>query len=448
MDAGHFVSAQQRLQALYLAESGMAWELEKLVHGLEPPEETPASGQSKSFAEIPSLSEEPSFGFSSLIDSGPPWPKLRMGPGLPEPTVSLKRDKAFWEIRSTGFFRQESVTVVARFGEALDELLFGPALTLENDLPFEMPSAEKIEGSVRLKTKAETDDNSSPWNETLQLAGRLNSFAEKAYGTAAEDLRADLNREGGAAGNGFFTEGRPPDFEKNPIQVFTFGDVEIIGGSFEPLVLQGPGRISARGDIRLRGNVVLNDISLSAGRDIVLEDSIFSQNLSLFAERNLLISDRCSLLVQGLAGGSLRVRGSAAFHSRSLLMSVGRLGDAETKPSEAGSAPYTLTMEGLSRPRGFVLAAGGGASIHLGRGVVLSGVLYSAGSARIDGEMHGPVLALSLPCAANEAINCLGQGRIRRFRAPIDLVQPAGLANTPPGQRRFLLLEWRQARNG
>ncbi len=448
-DESQVQSTYHRLQALYLAESGLAWELEKLA--LDEEDEVEKSESSSETAKasnlgIPSLPDDHLFGFSGASYLEPPWPQLSLAPDLAEPSIKTLRTKTYWEIRSTGKYRDESVTVTAQFGEALDERLFSPALTLENEIAFEKPPPNRIEGDIQVKMPAESDGGFLPWDESLQPSSALTTFAEKKYRAASADLRRDLNLEGSASGNAFISAGRIPDFKQAPTAAYPFGDVEIQGGAFSPLILKGPGRISANGDIRIRGNVVLEDLELSAGRDIILEDSVHSQSLSLFAERNLNISDRCSLLVQAMAGGALRLRGNAALHPRSLLLTIGKLDGGGAPQTGKTSQPPSMHLEDNSRPRGFILAAGTDASIHLSRGVILEGVLYSAGAVQIEGEVRGPVVARSLPCAANEAVNCLGQGRIRRFMAPADLVQPPGLAAPEEGKRKFQLLFWRQSR--
>jgi hypothetical protein len=58
---------------------------------------------------------------------------------LTPPDVAVNRERAFLEIRSSAAVGPETVTVMARFGRALDRDMFGAALTLANDanmIPF------------------------------------------------------------------------------------------------------------------------------------------------------------------------------------------------------------------------------------------------------------------------------------------------------------------------
>ena len=69
---------------------------------------------------------------------------FRFDPSLATPDVRVDRTRAFLDMTSTGVFKEEKAVVRARFGKALDDSVFGPALTLDNDLPLEPFGADQV----------------------------------------------------------------------------------------------------------------------------------------------------------------------------------------------------------------------------------------------------------------------------------------------------------------
>jgi hypothetical protein len=436
-DVRPWASEAERTQALYIAESGLAYQL---------------------YLERWSDSSEPSFGPPSAEDSARADTALgfggsatrlgrlaptdtfqfRLDTSLGTPSVKVDRTRAFLDMRSVGKYRQAEVALRARFGKALDDSIFGPALTLDNDVVVEPFPAERVRGLMRIRTPA-PGMSTLPFLAGFSVARYASEFTDRMYYAADAALRKSLSDSAKAKGNGSFTPREPPKFGPDGTLAFPLGQVEFINDGEETWVVKGPGRIYCDGEIRVRGKIRLVGIGLYSGKDVTFEDSVSSEETSVFARGSVFIHGRSRLGVEALAVKDIVLRDKAQTEAGSLLLSTGTKGP----PAHAGDTINAIRVVNEAVARGFLIAAGArGRVVMAGPANRVEGVIIAA-SAWLAGEVDGPVLAGKLLCEGTNSRNCLGPVRIYRDRLPRDFTQPLQLG---PQDRRtfaFRLMDWK-----
>ncbi|HKP97694.1 MAG TPA: hypothetical protein VJ385_18275 [Fibrobacteria bacterium] len=414
-------------QAVYAAESGIAFQL---------------------YLERFSDSAEPSFG-SKAADSGadpflrPAAPTdtfaYRLDTSLGVPEVRVDRTHAFLDITSKAVYRGTEAIVFARFGKALDDSIFGPALTMENNEPLEPFPPDRIFGAVRLRTPSENIP-SVPWPQGFSMAAYTAEFTDKKYYALESLLQKKLGEQGGQSGNGNYSPSDPPDFRKSEDIFFPLGSAELINDGDRPWVIKGPGRIFCEGAIRVKGLIRLENVQLLSAKEITFEDSVTGDGISVFARKSVFINDRCKLGIEALAGKDIILRDKAQTTLGSVLLSVG--GKNAAKGPDSLNA---IRIVNQAVARGFLIAGGANGRIALATPEnVVEGVVMAA-SVWLAGEVRGPVLTGKLLCEGTNTHNCLGTGKIDRSRLPANFVQPLQLGSQDRRQYTFKLLEWKRS---
>lgn len=436
-DVRPWVSEAERTQALYVAESGLAYQL---------------------YLEKWSDSSEPSFGPPAPEDSGradsglgfgEPGARLgrlaptdtflfRMDTALATPQVKVDRSRAYLDMRSIGKYRGAEVTLRARFGKALDDSIFGPALTLDNDLMVEPIPADRVKGLMRIRTPA-PGMSTLPFLKGFSVVRYAAEFTDRMYYAADAALRKHLSDTVKAKGNGHFTPREPPRFGPDGSLAFPLGQVDFINDGEKTWVLKGPGRIYCDGEIRLKGNIRLVGIGLFSGKDVTFEDTVTTEETSVFARGSIFVHDRCRLGIEAMAGKDIVLQNRSQTDAGSLLLSTGGKGP----PQHAGDTINAIRVVNEAVARGFLIAAGDRGRVAIaGPANRVEGVII-ASSAWLAGEIDGPVLARMLLCEGTNSRNCLGPVRIFRDRLPRDFTQPLQLG---PQDRRafaFRLMDWK-----
>ncbi|MEO6096155.1 MAG: hypothetical protein ABIW76_10820 [Fibrobacteria bacterium] len=424
----------ENAQALYAAESGIAFQL---------------------YLERFSDSTEPAFGKGAEAEveaaaGGNPDPFLGGAKALTDtfsyhldtlravPEVRVDRARAYLDITSKGRYRNAEATVTARFGKALDDSVFGPALTLDNAEPLESISANQVIGAIRMRTPSPGIPN-APWPQGFTTSAYTAAFSDKRYGALESALQKKLGEQGGEGGNGNFTRTDPPVFAKGGDLFFPLGRVELVNHDDEPWVLKGPGRILCDGEIRLKGLIRLENIQLLSGKDITFEDSVTGDGISAFARGSIYFHNRCNLGIEAVAGKDIVLRDRCQTHLGSVLLSVGNR--HLTKGADTVNA-IRIVNEAVAR--GFLIAGGANGRVALAtQANIVEGVVIAA-AVWLSGEVRGPVLTSKLLCEGTNKRNCLGTGRINRNLLPANFVQPLELG---PQDRRlyvFKLMEWKR----
>lgn len=420
-----------QMQALYLAESGIGHQLylERFADSTDP-----AFGPA---LDLDSTAAAGAFLEPSGLGAAKDTFAFRLGGGLETPEVRVDRTRAFLDMTSTGIFKGEKAVLRARFGKALDDSVFGPALTLDNDSPLEPFQADQVYGTIRLRT-ASPGVPSLAWPGGLSVQAYTAEFTDKKYYALESALQKKLSEEGQESGNGNFEPDHPPDFRRKKDWCFPLGKVEFRNDGDETWVIKGPGRIFADQEIRLKGRIRLEKIQLLSGRDITLEDSITGQETTLYARGSIFVNDRADIEVEAVAGKDIILRDKAQTRSGSVLLSVG--GKQAVK---AGDSTNAVRIVNEARARGFLIAGGVNGRVALAtplnrvEGVVMAGAVW------LGGTVYGPVLARKLLCEGTQQRNCLGPGRIDRSRLPPDFVQPLQLGPQDRRSYRFKLMDWK-----
>lgn len=415
-----------RMQALYLAESGIGHQL---------------------YLERFSDSSEPAFGPAVDKDSQAVFGTFgadadtfvfRFDPALATPDVRVDRTRAFLDMTSKGTFKGEEAVIRARFGKALDDSVFGPALTLDNDAPLEAYPTDQIRGYVRLRTPSQ-GVLSLAWPQGLSVEAYTAEFTDKKYYGLESALQKKLAEEGGESGNGEYDPRHPPDFARKKEWAFPLGKVELRNDDEdETWVIRGPGRIYADQEIRLKGRIRLEKVHLLSGRDITFEDSVTGEEVTAYARGSIFLHDRTDIEVEAVAGKDILLRDKSQTRMGSVLLSVG--GKQSRKGADSVNA---VRIVNEARARGFLIAGGSTGRVALAtpqnrvEGVVMAAQVW------LGGTVHGPVLARKLVCEGTGQRNCLGPGRIDRSLLPRDFVQPLQLGPQDRRGYRFKLMDWK-----
>ena len=414
-------------QALYAAESGIAYQLylERFSDSAEPTFGKAAEPQPGADPFAPAATPSDTFTFS--LDKDQTVPEVR-----------VDRTRAFLDITSKGAYRNTEATVFARFGKALDDSIFGPALTLDNAVPLEPIQGGRITGAVRLRMPS-AGIPSAPWPQGFSVSGYTSEFTDKKYYALESALQKKLGEQGGEGGNGNFTASSPPDFGKSGDIFFPLGQVELANNDDATWVLKGPGRIFCHGEIRVKGRIRLENIQLLSGKDVTFEDSVSGTGVSVYARGSVYFHNRCKMETDVVSGKNIILRDKAQTDPGSVLLSVGN-----KHAGKSGDSINAIRVVNEAVARGFLIAGGPNGRVVLGteanavEGVVMASEVWLAG------EVRGTVLAQKLLCEGTNTRNCLGTGRIDRSRLPPDFVQPLQLGPQDRRQYVFKLMEWKR----
>ncbi len=435
-DLRPWANEAEEAQALYLAESGIGYQLylERWSDSSEP-----------SFGEPPerdSSAAEGGLGFGEPLGALPrasPTDSFafRMDSSLGTPRVKVDRGRSFLEMSATGKYRGAEVTLKARFGKALDDSIFGPAPTLDNDVPLEPFPAGQIKGTSRIRSPSPGMATLRPM-QGFSVTEYAASFTDRKYYEAEEGLRKRLSGPDAGKGNATFTPREPPRFGKKGWVAFALGQVTLENDGSEAWVLKGPGKIYSEGEIRVKGAIRLEGIQLFSGKDITFEGEVAGEDVSAFARGSVFLHDRCRHGLEAIAVKDIVLRDKAQTLAGSVLLSTGSKGNAK------GGADTLNVIRVVNEAvaRGFAIAAGANGRVALATPANRVEGVVIASSVWLAGEVDGAVLARKLLCEGTNARNCLGTGRIFRDRLPEGFVQPLQLG---PQDRRafaFQLLDW------
>jgi hypothetical protein len=425
-DMRPWVLETERTQATYAAESGIAYQLylERFSDSTDP--EFKNAGVKDSLDRF-AFTKPSTEAFKYFFDSD-----------AIDPEVNVDRTRTFLDITATGHYRNAAATVFARFGKALDDSVFGPALTLENAIPLETFSSESIVGPLRVKLPPQGIP-SEAWPANFTITNYASEFTDKKYHALEASLHKKLTAEGGQSGSGSFSPESPPKFDDDHNIFFPLGRVELTNNGQETWVLRGPGRIFADGEIRIRGHIRLENIQLLSGKDITFEDSISGEENSAFARGSIFFHDRCHLGIEALAVKDILLRDQSQTSVGSVLITVGN-----RHPAKGADSLNAIRIVNHAIARGFLIAAGPSGRIVIGTPANTVEGVVMASSVWLAGLVKGPVLTQMLLCEVSNQRNCLGSGRINRSQLPPSFVQPLQLG--PSDRRKFVfkLMDWRR----
>jgi hypothetical protein len=217
------------------------------------------------------------------------------------------------------------------------------------------------------------------------------------------------------------------------------GSVDFTNDGREAWIIKGPGRIYSDGEIRVKGNIRLENIQLLSGKDITFEDSVSGEGISAFARGSVYLHDRCRMEIEAVAGRDIVLRDKAQTLIGSVLLSAG------AKRIPPGDSLNAIRVVNEAVGRGFLIAAGANGRLAMATAANRIEGVVIASSVWLAGEVDGPVVARKLLCEGTNARNCLGPGRIYRNRLPEGFVQPLQLG--PQDRRTYVykLMAWRRS---
>ncbi|MBW8887441.1 MAG: hypothetical protein JF616_06740 [Fibrobacteres bacterium] len=428
----------EKTQALYLAESGIAYQLylERWSDSSEPSFGPPASSDSSHPDSGSGFGEPGGKGLGRMAPTDTFAFRFDTALGIPE--VSVNRSRAYLDMTATGKYRAAEATVHARFGKALDDSIFGPALTLDNDLVVEPFPKEQVNGMMRIR-KPSPGMATLPFLKGFSLTRYAGEFTDKKYFVSDEALRNHLADSVATRGNGHFTPRDPPKFGKKGFISYSMGQVDLINDGMDTWVIKGPGRIYCDGEIRLKGKIRLQDIGLYSGKDITFEEEVSGNEVTAFARGGVFLHGHCRLGIDIVATKDIVLRDQSETLAGSVLLSTGSKG-----PAAGVDTINAIRVVNEAVARGFLIAAGPSGRVVMAtpqnrvEGVIL------ASSAWLTGEVDGPVLTGKLLCEGTNNRNCMGPARIYRDRLPADFTQPLQLGPQDRRAYAFKLMDWRQ----
>jgi hypothetical protein len=438
---------KNRLQAFYLAESGIACQLvlEKSIHD--------SSDASDSLIfQVTLLDAEESEPDPYLEHLG-----FKLNPDLPLPEFSSSREGAWLDISSTATFKTARCGIKARFGRSLDDPVFSSALVLAGNHPLAPRAFDRINGPVRVKkTQTHPEENEYPLEKKFNTGNLIGPFAVNKGDFFDSELNENLSREGGPSGNGYFNSNNIPDFSQTPDVFFPLGDITIEHYSSSRLNITGPGSFYAHGDIYVKGNIHFEDIRLLAGRSIYFEDMVSSRNLTAYAARSISIHDKSNLDVQAVARENILMDGTSQTSLASFVLSIGFQspagasfgGDRRQSPGKqqtpAPGSMYGILLKEEARARGLFVAAGRNGSLKMiSPDNVLEGIAIVMNQTRLAGMVKGLVITNSLRCNDSSNENCIGEGEIDRSLMPARMSLPLDFGTGNRSEWKFKLIDWR-----
>ncbi len=429
-------------QAFYIAESGIAYQLywqkyaDTNTNALKND-----SIHKKILSNVFSKTEVDSFAF--LLDTN-------LKEASSHPRIKVNAAQSYLEIISTGVYREDTVTLMARFGRALNDSLFGAALTLDGTLPLEQFPPESIIGDIH-SAIADSSRKIFALPMGFSRADLINGFCEKKYQQLELKWKKQMQRESGPSGNGVFDKAHPFDFNSTTEIFYPLGDIEINNSGNATWDIWGPGTLAAQGDIRIRGNIRLHQIDLLAGRNIIFEENVKSENLSVFAQKKITVMDQCRLDIQAVAGGTILFTRQAQSMLTSVLLSVGKTFDiASTKGSKNNGndkgkdSTNAIRAQDESILRGFVFVAGSHGHLVLSTARNRLEGIGAAQELWISGSVQGTLLGSQLRCNDVANKNCLGEGKINRSLMPEGLIEPLDLEFSDKAKLRYRLMDWKK----
>jgi|GEM_PF-2238686 len=425
LDRAPWLRVRDKIQAQYLAESGIAWALYQ-----------------ERFGRTESKPKADSLEFSSRIDVDTAENLFfTLDTGLYLPEVDVDRDKAFLEIHARGYQGRDTVKINASFGRLLDPELFQAALTWENDTLVQPFPSGQIKGSVRLKMPL-PGMASEPWPGNLSTQNYAESFVSDLFYSADAELREALAKPGSESGNGYFEPWNHPDFPAHEgAYRYPLGQIEIAGGAFDTLIVQGPGAFFSHGDIRVRGKVKLDGILLASEGNIVFEGEVHGKNNRLYAKKNISLMGRSRVEIQAQAGGNIFLRDEAEAVGQSLLM-IQSQGKPDTGKNTQADAVQAIRIVNSAKVQGFVLALGPQSRVVMaGAENRIQGVVL-ANEAWLAGEIWGSVAVKTLRCGEKMPRQCLGPAVIDRSALPTGFLQPMRMGPMDAKHLQFKVLSY------
>lgn len=424
MSTEPWVRARDKAQARYWAESGLAWALYCERYGLG--RDTAGKESTGNLGSPLSASQDTAEELHFRLDTSAILP-----------TVNVDRGKPFLEITSQGRQGKDSLTVIARFGRRLDPLAFGGALTWENDIPVQSFSEHQIQGALKLKT-ATPGITASPWPEGFSVSSYAEDFAAELFRQSEAGLSKALAKPKGESGNGHFDSHSPPNLERHEGEFrFPLGQIDIVGGAFDSWNLPGPAKFFSHGDIRLRGKIKLENITLASEGSIFIEGEVAGKGLHLFARGNISLMGKSQLELEAVAGGNIVLQDQAKTLGNSLLL-VKKGGANKAN----GDTVCAIRISQEATAEGYLLALGTGSRVVLaGPANRVLGIVL-ADEAWLAGTIDGSVAVRQLRCGENKPPQCLGSVVIRRQGLPEGFLQPLKLGPSNPEHLQFQLLSY------
>ncbi|MBF0432714.1 MAG: pilus assembly PilX N-terminal domain-containing protein [Fibrobacteria bacterium] len=428
---------KDRIQAMYLAESGIAFQLflEKFAPEKDSTIQNWGMPDSEAFADT--LQE---------FDL-----KFQFNKSLPVPTITAEHEGGYLTILSEAIVRSQTVKLKARFGRALSGPIFSSALVLTGMYPLVDGGINNIIGNILAKSRNDFSQNEFDLPDDFNIHNLIQNYRSTQQKYYKSTLNEVLSREGGGTGNGSFTGNSRPDFsEKNEI-FFPLGDIYIENYSSSCIDIKGPGALYAHGEIIIKGCVRLENITLGAGRSIIFQDSVSSSGLVAYSGKSIHIHNNCNLDIQAFADNDIILTNKAQTTSSSVLVSLGTKNKMR-RPQHGNSAGTDKDIQGdwlsfgimlfdESRARGLIVAAGANGKLMLETSYnMLEGIGIIKSNSWVAGTINGLLITDILRCNDDSKSNCLGKGVINRRRLPSQMALP--LDFVVKGNRTYKLIRW------
>lgn len=218
--------------------------------------------------------------------------------------------------------------------------------------------------------------NFSPWIESLQ--NTTDSYLQQLTEPhASREIPGRVYRSGSL-----------PNFKKTP-SIFHWGSVTFEGGyPNSVLVIQGPGKILATGDIQVWEYVRLVNVELvSLGKIRIGEHAQVLQSV-LYASEGIMCTDNCVVSADILSSGNIFIMDNTRVIPYSCVYQ-GPFSQAEKKKRKAVS----INVKGDSVFTGTIisLADENKLAVKVDKNACIKGLVYTTGTITNDGKIFGKV---------------------------------------------------------
>jgi len=474
------VQKEIKLQSLYIAEAGLT-----LLENNPPLIKTPDTSHSTDST----LKKNTLTSIQLIADSTPAsvWKGRR---DLSEPQVTLGQENAYLQAVSRATYKGYTTHLFAQYGYLPNDSLFRAAALLTQEQVIHPSLERNIEGILYIKSSLgggtlkkniralSNDFNLSQWIDGSAV------IRVKAYDNY---ISRKLAETGGHAGHLDFRNGKIPNFQKDSVIFSPLGGADISYIGQECLHIKGPGKIVTHGDIRLRGCIHLENITLITGSTLYLEDSISSENLTAYAARNIYIRDKSHIHGDLVARMSIILSQSAQTSLGTVLASsgMGKSGEgrqtgtgepngspstptaqkpsSELSPNSAsgssageksladanalaagaqiGKNTYGILATDFCKIRGLLISGSESGLVKIGKRSEVFGWILTKNAAEIEGQVKGLVWAGKLNCNDNPQTHCL-KGKITRALLPPGFFLPQSMARNIK-EVRLITTQWK-----
>lgn len=428
----------KKKQALYLAEAGLQLQIFDLKRP-KPLSLKNANEDSTTFINSEEL----------LVEERKVWNRFYLA-DYKIPEYSIDSNGYWYTVFSTGNFKNQTAAIAVMLGKRLNQAIFAPALRLQStQLPMGV-NPVNIKGPILL-----LKDTNTPVIEGVYPNNEHNTVLSKIEGLISAKVAGwDKEFSDFYSSEEFFDS---PNLVQGSMRIgrnrieeitqvnsleISAGDLEIIlDDEYSTTKITDKKHIYVEGDVRIEGDIYMENIFLIASGSIELRGQVHGKNLNFYSKNKITLKGDCHLSGSFTAAGDIILENNSSISNPSVLVTYGCTAN-ET------DVEGSIFLKNESRAEGFLLSFcasvaappdGGNqsnrfdnlsrkpGSVVIDFGTLVQGIVVARNQVYIDGDINGSVVANTLGCEGMPGESCIGQGKIDRNKLPQNIFQPPGL---------------------